>query len=145
MRRTTRLYGNVDQKATADRAHAELCLYDQNYALSRRALASLQSPSMDGMPSNPTVENTAETHVINYVYAQKWVQQVRWTIDALTSDRYRTILELYYIKHVPDTRIMQRVGLAQTQYYQSKQDALVAFAETWLPYPSELVVTRHKY
>jgi ArpU family phage transcriptional regulator len=142
MRRVTRFYSRVDDDTTAELAHAELCKYDENYALSRRGAGALQSPQFDGMPKSPSIDNHLEANVVNHVYAGNWVQRVNNTINGLVDDRYRIILNLYYLKHVDDGSIMARIGLEKSRYYEAKKDALVTFAEAWLPYPSELVVKR---
>lgn len=142
MRRVTRLHSRVDDDATAERAHAELCKYDENFALSQRGARALQSPQFDGMPKSPSIENRVEASVVNHVYAVIWVQKVKNTIEKLVDDRYRTILKLYYLKHVDDGSIMERIGLEKSRYYEAKKDALIAFAESWKPEPSELLVMK---
>jgi ArpU family phage transcriptional regulator len=143
MRRATRFYNRTfDEDKTADRAHQELCMYDQNVALSRRTPGGLQSPQSDGMPKAPTFVNRAEEGIVDHVYAVAWVNQVHSVLHDMTNERYSTILRLYYLKHVQDTDIMERIHLSRSQYYESKKDALIAFAEMWRPLPSELVVKR---
>lgn len=115
-------------------------MYDQNYALSCRGAGTLQSPQSDGMPKSPNHENHVEEGIIDHVYAKAWVGQVNNVLGAMTNERYSTIIRLYYIKHVQDIAIMDRLHLSRSQYYQTKKDALVTFAEMWHPFPSELVV-----
>ena len=141
MRRVSRYYSRVDEEATANRAHEELCRYDENYHLAQRA-ASLQSPQYDGMPKSPSTDNHVEGAIVNHVYATTWVAKVKWTLSVLANERYAHILQLAYINHLDDTAIMERIGLEKSRYYEVKRDALIAFAETWLPFPSELVVKK---
>jgi ArpU family phage transcriptional regulator len=142
MRRVTQFYSRVDRDKTADRAHQELCMYDQNYALSCRGAGTLQSPQSDGMPKSPNHENHVEEGIIDHVYAKAWVGQVNNVLEAMTNDDYSTIIRLYYIKHVQDIDIMDRINRRRSQYYEIKKDALVTFAEMWRPFPSELVVKK---
>lgn len=145
MRRLVQTYASrLDHEATAENAERLLGDFRHRKQKSKRPdVAGLKSPSLDGMPRNDTVENTAESRIVDHLSDQQFVEQVERALERIESDEARLILRGLYIgRPITAEALMERLAMSNTAYYHAKEEALVAFAEVWPPVPSELLVYR---
>lgn len=134
----------LDYKQTAANADRELKKYRHRHQKSlRRDVLGVQSPGMDGMPRNDSIDNGQENKLVQFLSDGEFVQKVRNAIGLIEDDQQRELLDLLYIKHpLTVEAIMERMHISNTAYYNLKQSALCSFAEVWPPAPSELLAYR---
>lgn len=134
----------LDREATAKNAERLLGDFRHREQKAKRAdVLGLQSPTMDGMPRNETVENSAERRIISHLSDQEFVERVKRALECIEDDTSRLILQsLYICRPIKAEALMERLTMSNTAYYHAKEEALVAFAEVWPPVPSELLVYR---
>jgi ArpU family phage transcriptional regulator len=137
-------FSRLDRKATAENADLVLGDYRHRRQKARRNdVASIGSPSMDGMPKTASVANGQENMVVNHLGDAEFVAKVDTAIECIEDDDQRAVLKLLYISHqLTAEAIQERLHMSNTAYYHTKEDALIAFAEVWPPQPSELLVYR---
>lgn len=137
-------FRRLDREATAENAEGLLSDFRHREQKAKRAdVLGLKSPAMDGMPRNDTVENTAESRIVDHLSDQQFVERVKRAIECIESDEARLILRGLYIgRPITAEALMDRLAMSNTAYYHAKEEALVAFAEVWPPVPSELLVYR---
>ena len=141
MVRVTSLYSRIDRKATAANAEAVLMDYQHHYARVISWSMDLQSPNMDGMPRNPSVDNNAEIKITNRLSDEQFVKRCNNIVQRIENETYRNIIRFTYFRPLPTVRdIEERLALSPSTYRRQKQEALVLFAELWPPVPSELLV-----
>lgn len=139
-------FRRLDHEETAKNAERLLGDFRHRENKAKRAdVLGLQSPTIDGMPRNELVENSAERRIISHLSDQEFVDRVKRAVECIESDEQRKILIGLYIGHpVKAETIMEALGMSTTAYYHAKEEALVAFAEVWPPIPSELLVYRYE-
>lgn len=137
-------FRRLDREATAENAERLLGDFRHREQKAKRAdVLGLKSPAMDGMPSNDTVENTAEGRIVEHLSDKEFTERVRRAIECIESDEAKVILcGLYIGRPLTAEALMERLAMSNTAYYHAKEEALVAFAEVWPPVPSELLVYR---
>ncbi|MCI1894784.1 MAG: DUF1492 domain-containing protein [Lactobacillus sp.] len=137
-------FRRLDHEETAKNAERLLGDFRHRENKAKRAdVLGLKSPAMDGMPRNDTVENTAESRIVDHLSDQQFVERVKRAIECIESDEARLILRGLYIgRPITAEALMDRLAMSNTAYYHAKEEALVAFAEVWPPVPSELLVYR---
>lgn len=141
MVRVTSLYSRLDKKATAENAAAMLSDYPHRLARSRAWSMDLQSPVMDGMPRNDSIENRAESKVVDHLDDEQFVRRCDNIVRAITNETYQNILRFTYMQPLESVEaIEERMFMAPSTYRRQRVEALVAFAELWPPVPSNLLV-----
>lgn len=141
MVRVTSLYSKLDKRATAENAAAVLSDYPHRRARSLSWSMDLQSPSMDGMPRNDSVDNRTEHKIVDHLDDEQFVRRCNNILATITNETYRNILRFTYLHPLVSVEAVQeRLHLAPSTYRRQREEALVAFAELWPPIPSELLV-----
>ena len=137
-------FRRLDHEETAKNAERLLSDFRHREAKSKRAeVMGLKSPLMDGMPRNDTTDNSVERRITDHLSDQEFVERVRRAIECIESDEAKVILcGLYIGRPLTAEALMERMAMSNTAYYHAKEEALVAFAEVWPPFPSELLVYR---
>ncbi|QPI89320.1 DUF1492 domain-containing protein [Lacticaseibacillus paracasei subsp. tolerans] len=141
MTRVMSLWGRLDREETAANAESVLIDYRHRKARARAWSMALQSPTMDGMPRNETVENTAEGRIVNHLTDDEFVTRCQNTIACIEKPEHRRLLELTYIQPLATVEdIAERLSLSRATYYRDKENALIAFAEVWPPAGSSVLL-----
>lgn len=132
-------FSRINEPATIQNAKDFLSEYQHFHRIELRSVVALQSPVISDMPKGDSKGNSNEDKVISHLDAKMYCATCRNVIQAIESDTYRKILHQTYIKPIyNDEIIMSHVGLSRTQFYATKNDALIAFAELCPPMPNIL-------
>lgn len=102
------------------------CLVDGDMEQKVTQTYSLMPRQTGGIPTK-----TVEKLVVNKVSAEQEINNIREAINRLPNNAHRRILIEKYIQDYSDTEIHLGLGYEKTQYYQMKQDALLAFAHSY--------------
>lgn len=141
MGRVVNYHSHIDQEATAANAELVLTDYTHRRARVRRWSMDLQSPAMDGMPRNDSVENTAELKIVDHLSDSQFVYRCDHILECIESDEYRSILKYTYYRPLATVEdVQERLNMTSSTYYRQRTKALNAFAELWPPKPSALLV-----
>jgi ArpU family phage transcriptional regulator len=85
---------------------------------------------MDGMPKSPSYGNKAEEKLVSHADELYYIACCEGAIESLDSANHRLILTSSYLtKRYSDQQIMDKLFLSKAQYYRTKREALIAFAE----------------
>lgn len=149
MVRVSQRFSRVDRIQTAKNADEILCQYAHHKAMASSWTFSLQSPNMDGMPRNDTVENTTELNAVQRIDDQQFVAQVEYILkEAMPSVAHNPdwprLLGLLYIRGLDVQSVQSILGVEHSAFYEMRRNALCCFAEWWPPFPSALVVMKHE-
>ena len=97
-----------------------------------RVKASIQSPSLDGMPRSSSIENVMEIKITDDLDDEIYVEACEKTIECIEDDARRNILIDYYIKRpIAVELLIADSGYSKAGYYIALKDALYAFASIW--------------
>lgn len=119
----------IDKKATIQNVRNFFAEDFNHYLnLANKHLSDISSPTLDGSGISKSVENAREE---KYVVNLDAVNCVRAVNDTINSCSYRNaqIIYMYYIKHMQDIIIIDRLRYQTSRYYQMKNEALFEFAE----------------
>ena len=130
MVRATRYFSPIDHDKTIENAKEVLGNYWHHKRLAQRTKIALRSPVMDGMPKSPSYGNNAEEKVISHADELYYIACCEGAIESLDSANHRLILTSSYLtQRYTDQQIMDKLFLSKAQYYRTKREALIAFAE----------------
>ena len=97
-----------------------------------RVKASIQSPSLDGMPRSSSIGNVMEIKITNHLDDETYVEVCEKTIECIEDDARRNILRDYYIKQpIAVELLIADSGYEKSGYYDALKDALYTFAGLW--------------
>lgn len=123
----------VDTDATIEKCkhHLKVTL-PRMIRTSGQDVASLKSPSMDGMPKAPSYKNNADSTIVRRLAAE---QIVRRTIEAISNcdATAKQVLSFLYLDQYTDTMCYMAIGYSRSHYFDViKPDALLQFADTYM-------------
>lgn len=126
------LFPVVDENATIKKCKHHLTrTLPKMIRVSGRSLNELRSPSMDGMPKSPSVENNADITIVRRVYAQEIVKR---TIQAISrcDAKSKEVLDMLYLQDYSDTMCYMEIGYSRGHYFDHiKPGALLQFADAY--------------
>lgn len=97
-----------------------------------RVKASIKSPSLDGMPRSPSIDNVVEIRITDHIDDETYTEACDKTIGCIEDDAHRNILKDYYIKRpIAVELLIADSGYEKSGYYDALKDALYTFAGLW--------------
>lgn len=138
--KATEWASHIDRNQTAKNAKSELQQYFTMRRLARRS-AYMATPKISDIPRSPQTNNHVEDHMIEQLNAQQWIDNLNGVLEDMqaSNERYAKIIKLCYLQGLDNSQAMERLGVSESTFTANKRDALVAFAEAWPPFPSELL------
>ena len=122
---------NLDRDATCARAKKLLRSYHSLKRIAGRELTALQSPAMNGMPQNHSVDNHNETRIQERLIAAEEVPAILNAV-ALLDDDSRAIIDGQYIKgNLSNVEMAFKLNMTKSTFDRIKKEALISFAEAF--------------
>ena len=122
---------NLDKDATCARAKKLLRSYHSLKRIAGRELTVLQSPTMNGMPQNQSVDNHNETRIQERLIAAEEVPAILNAV-ALLDDDSRAIIDGQYIKgNLSNVEMAYEMNMAKSTFDKAKKKAIIVFAEAF--------------
>ncbi|KRM91703.1 ArpU family phage packaging/lysis transcriptional regulator [Fructilactobacillus florum] len=103
--------------------------------------ASLKSPSITDMPTDPTHGNANEAKVIRMIDNQQKVSEV---MRALRGYKHTSKVILYgiYVDNISNWQLADKLGYSHTRFNELKSQALLEFAYIMQAYNYKLIVKK---
>ncbi|TPR23110.1 hypothetical protein DY120_07330 [Apilactobacillus micheneri] len=93
----------------------------------RNNLSALKSPSTDGMPKPPTMQNNSDEKIISEMSAQQFCILVRSTVESIDNNLYKFILRSRFLNGCRCHDIAMHLKMSDSAYYDKQIESLEKF------------------
>lgn len=99
--------------------------------ITSKSLTELRSQRLDGMPKASSSDNDSDRRIVQHLYAEQVVQQVKQAISQCDQES-QDILKMLYFKNYSDTQCCMELKRSKSVYsHVYKPQALLEFADCY--------------
>ena len=128
------LFPELDEKKTIDNVKNYFKKeFPRLKARSHMNLTNIQSPSFDSVGSGGSFRNHQEDKIVQSIWTKEYVKATYQIIENCPR-KYMLILKHHYLYEETNEQTMDKIGLESTAYNDSKNKALLYFADAFIDF-----------
>jgi len=126
------VFPEVDEKKTRQKVASFLSrTLPRMVRITSKSLTELRSQRLDGMPKASSSDNDSDRRIVQHLYAEQVVKQVKQAISQCDQES-QNILNMLYFKGYSDTQCYMALGRSGSSYsHLYKPQALLEFADCY--------------